>query len=562
MNNKSLLHPKFPGNSIDLEDLERLAGLSADNKPGPFPTQSGASKVDKLVETLQQSKTQPKTQNPEGDPEEDRLWRIQRRFADLADSGGRAFARFVGDILDILLSEPIQMRFLNELVEAQINRYYASREDDEKQHIVPAGKPASLGVRIGGEARVFLYNFPKNYLKRKFLLSSMFIKHEEFPSFKRLMKQIKEICTEEWPQPDFPKTIDGRRQALKDILQELRHEITASSLAKAWLLLEYDEFQEIEWVYNESRSMHLVRPTFYEDLDKAYREGKKLLKLLIKEFDEFFPPDQTKQDAIKDYLDAILEIYTHHHFVLKYFNSTRATISRVDFEELQSELNGRIEELREESEKLRENRRQLEVERDQAVADAWAAQQKATEAQERLRKCAPEEVERQIKSMEAKFNSVHKELQGRIEAEAVMQSNFRRLDEENEQLTAKLRNLDAIPDDDALSVKELLSGKRVVVFGGVGRDHYWPVLEEAGVAEHDYEWYEGYKTISLARTADIVGRCDLVVVVTSYAGHLLLYQSRDCITPKQKFAPIHSSGAGSLRKTIRELYQGQRPGQT
>ncbi|HAE37408.1 MAG TPA: hypothetical protein DCG57_02080, partial [Candidatus Riflebacteria bacterium] len=79
--------------------------------------------------------------------------------------------------------------------------------------------------------------------------------------------------------------------------------------------------------------------------------------------------------------------------------------------------------------------------------------------------------------------------------------------------------------------------------------------KEAGVDNEDYEWYEGYHTISQARTAEIVGRCDLVVVVTAYAGHLLLYQVRPCIQAHQHFFKIHKSGAGSLRKEILKTFK-------
>ena len=89
----------------------------------------------------------------------------------------------------------------------------------------------------------------------------------------------------------------------------------------------------------------------------------------------------------------------------------------------------------------------------------------------------------------------------------------------------------------------------------MGRDHYLPILKEAGVADEDYEWFEGYHTISQAQTADIVGRCDVVAVITSYAGHLLLYQTRSCITPQQTLFLIHNSGAGSLRREILKKFK-------
>jgi hypothetical protein len=122
-------------------------------------------------------------------------------------------------------------------------------------------------------------------------------------------------------------------------------------------------------------------------------------------------------------------------------------------------------------------------------------------------------------------------------------------------MTRTQQQLHAIPDEDAYSVEGLHAGNRVAIFGGVGRDHYLPILKEAGVTNENYEWYEGYHTISQARTAEIVGRCDLVVVVTSYAGHLLLYQVRPCIEDHQHFFKIHNSGAGSLRKEILKTFK-------
>ncbi|MBI3038020.1 DUF2325 domain-containing protein [bacterium] len=119
----------------------------------------------------------------------------------------------------------------------------------------------------------------------------------------------------------------------------------------------------------------------------------------------------------------------------------------------------------------------------------------------------------------------------------------------------QLGDLHALPDETSKSVESLLFGKRVVVFGGIGRDHYWPLLRDAGVKDSDYRWYEGYKTISQARTAEIVGWCDLVVVITSYAGHLLLYQTREVLSKGQVLLLIHNSGVGTLRQQILEKFK-------
>jgi len=80
-------------------------------------------------------------------------------------------------------------------------------------------------------------------------------------------------------------------------------------------------------------------------------------------------------------------------------------------------------------------------------------------------------------------------------------------------------------------------------------------LKEAGVRDADYEWYEGYHTISQSRTSEIVGRCDVVAVITSYAGHLLLWQTRNAIRPDQTHFLIHHSGAGSLRQAILDKFK-------
>jgi outer membrane murein-binding lipoprotein Lpp len=403
---------------------------------------------------------------------------------------------------------------------------------------------------IGGEKRIFA----RNFLKRKGFLAALFIDSEEYTSYKKLIRQIETVCREELTE-ELPESAEKRKEALEGIISELKYEIKASDVIKAWALLEADCFKNLEWIYNETKSFHLVRPNFYEDLDKAYREGKKLVKLLIEEFENEFPPDSEKQDAIIDYLKDILEVYTHHHFVTKYFHQTRPSVSLKDFEMTREELQEKIDDLREESEELRARIRQLSIERDGCSAEARALKNQNEELKQKLEKLDPVEVQKQLKAFEAKTNSAKKDLQATIEQYAELRGDFRKLDEENQELTKKLQQLHAIPDESAYSVEGLLEGKRVVIFGGVGRDHYLPILKEAGVSDNDYEWYEGYHTISQARTAEIVGRCDIIVVVTSYAGHLLLYQVRPCIKEHQHFFKIHNSGAGSLRKEILNTFK-------
>jgi len=173
----------------------------------------------------------------------------------------------------------------------------------------------------------------------------------------------------------------------------------------------------------------------------------------------------------------------------------------------------------------------------------------------KMQKLDPAEVSKQARAWEAKINQINRDYQATIEEDSELRSQLRQMDAENQRLTQQLRELHAIPDETAKSVEGLLLNKRVVVFGGVGKDHYWPLLKEAGVKEADYEWYEGYHTISQARTSEIVGRCDLAVVITSYAGHLLLHQTRNSITPRQTLFLIHNSGAGSLRLQIIEKFK-------
>jgi myosin heavy subunit len=426
----------------------------------------------------------------------------------------------------------------------------AAAEPSTQKVKVQAIRSSKYEVNIGGEKRVF----SKHFLKRKGFLAALFLDSEEYQSYKKLIKQLEVVCRESVEEA-LPGGESGRREALEKIVEELRYEIHQHDVVKAWALLEADSFKHLEWFFGQTKDLHLVRPDFYDDLDKAYRDAKKLIKLLTQDVQDEFPPEVEKQDAYEDYLKDILEVYTHHHFVLKRYHQTRPAISLKDFELTKEEMQEKIEELRDESDELRRRINSLNVEKDQAQAEARSFKNNNDELKQKLDRLDPAEVQKQIRAAEAKANAAEKELQETLEEEAELRSDMRKLDEENQELTRKLQQLHAIPDESAYSVENLMVGKRVAIFGGVGRDHYWPILKEAGVDNEDYEWYEGYHTISQARTAEIVGRCDLVVVVTAYAGHLLLYQVRPCIQPHQHFFKIHKSGAGSLRKEILKTFK-------
>jgi len=531
-------------NNKGLDELEKLAGFSP-GKENKDKFSEVAGKVGKKAE---------KAGVADKESEDDHYWQVHKEFARIYDVSGRSFALFVGDLLDIMLSGPVQSRLVSEMIEDKITRMRKAREaaaEPSTQKVkVQAKRSSKYEVNIGGEKRVFA----RHFLKRKGFLAALFLDSEEYQSYKKLCKQLEIVCRESVEEP-LPESEDGRRTALDNIVAELRYEIRQPDVVKAWKLLAADTFKHLEWFFNETKDLHLVRPDFYEDLDKAYREAKKLLKLMIQDVQEEFPPAEEKQDAYEDYLKDILEVYTYHHFVLKRYHQTRPAISLKDFELTKEEMQEKIEELRDESDELRRRLHNLSVERDQAIAEARNFKNANEEIRQKLDRLDPAEVQKQIRSAEARANAAEKELQETLEEEADLRSDMRKLDDENQELTRQLQQLHAIPDESAYSVENLMVGKRVAIFGGVGRDHYWPILKEAGVDNEDYEWYEGYHTISQARTAEIVGRCDLVVVVTAYAGHLLLYQVRPCIQPHQHFFKIHKSGAGSLRKEILKTFK-------
>ncbi len=527
-----------------LEEFDKLLG-----RPGVAGKSD--SLVDRVAHKLDSRESSKTTNSPE--TESGPLWRIHKRFADLHHRLGKPFSRFVGDLLDIILTGPVQDKILGDLPADRADSGRSSRDSassSDSGATVPG--PDAPQTLIGDEPR----RKPRNFLKRKANLAALVLDRGEYPAFVRLMKQVRTICDEEKDSGfTVPPDPQGRKKALEEIIGKLSVEITSRFVAHAWLVLESEEFASMEWLHEQVSSAGLLRPSYYEDLDRAYRETKKLLKLLLVEFEGTAPITPQKRDGIASYLQDILEVYTHHHFVLKHYHRTRPSVSREEFETTRRELNSRVEALKSDNQDLRREAKKTEVERDQAIAEARTLRNELEDLRGKVQKLDPAEVARQIKALEAKMNLIQKEHQETLEEDAELRSALRQMDAENQRLTKQLRDLHALPDEDAKSVAGLLAGKHVAIFGGVGRDHYINLLREAGVKEEDYEWYEGYHTISQARTADIVGRSDLIVVITSYAGHLLLWQTRSAMTPQKTLFLIHNSGAGSLRQQIIEKFR-------
>ncbi|HNV68765.1 MAG TPA: hypothetical protein PKO06_03645 [Candidatus Ozemobacteraceae bacterium] len=533
-----------PLRSGTLKGLDSLAGLPPEN--------SKESAADRVVGRLTPAKPFPAVTPT--DHSSSREWRIQKHFLSLYDKLGKPFARFLSDLLDILLSGSIQNRLVSELIEARVQemrreKAEEARESGAMHRKVTPSRPVE--VTIGGEPR----QIPRHFLKRKSLIAGMLLNTKEFSGFQKLWNALEQVVrTRETEQLLSGLDRPARRKVLEEIVGRLKLEICHEDLVAAWALLEADQFEDLEWAYTETRMLSIVRPAFYEDLDTAYREAKKLLKLLISEFEEVFPPEVAKKDAILDYLREILEVYTHHHFVLKYFNQSRPSLTRKEWESTRQDLLVKIESLKAEALRLRDENRSLLVERDRAVAQMRTAAQQAEESRQQLQKLDPAEVARQRRAMESEMNQLKTELTEAQEEENHLRLQMRKLDAENQSLLQQLRDLKAIPDESAKSVAGMLEGKRVVIFGGVGRDHYLPVLKEAGVKESDFVWYEGYRTISQNRTAEIMGRCDFIVVITSYAGHLHTWQTRSSRTEGQVLEYIHNSGTGTLRQKIIERF--------
>lgn len=549
------LPPGF-GRLKGLDDLSGLPGM-----PG-----AGSGKPD-LAESIARKLATKNVPPPPAaaSADQDRSWVVQKQFIALYDKLGKPFARFIGDLLDILMNGPLQDKLVSELIEEKLAQQRRSSSDtpfsgqdedagEERKggRKVPPPRPTDNEVKIGGELRVR----PRHFLKRKRLFSSLFLDAKEISGCRKVMKCLAQICEEEKP-PFSGQQLDrdGRRSALREVMSRLRLEITRPDLLAAWTLLDADDFTEMEWVFTETRDLGLVRPTYYDDLDKAYRDAKKLLKLLVDEFTDQYPPGPEKQRPIIDYLNDILEVYTHHHFVVKSFNRTRPTSSKQEIEERERELQQRLDELRAENDRLREEKRRLTLDREGAMGEAATLRREAEELRVQFQKLNPDEVARQLKSMDVRINQLLKEKEAMIEEDTELRTAMRQLDAESQKMLQQLRDLNAIPDESDKAVNDLLIGKRVVIFGGVGRDHYLPLLKEAGVKDPDYEWYEGYKTISQNRTAEIVRRCDLVVVITAYAGHLHTWQTRATCTDQQTLVYIHNSGTGTLRQQIIEKFR-------
>ena len=421
-------------NQKSLDELEKLAGFS--------PNKGGSDKFTELAGKLVKSSEKPSERSAETDA--DKYWHIHKKFIKQYETSGRSFALFIGDLLDIILGGPVQTRLVNDMIEEKITRMRKAREaaaePSTQKHKVQAKRSSKYDVEIGGEKRVF----SRHFLKRKGFLAALFLDSDEYPSFKKLIRQIETVCRETLKE-SIPDSEEKRLAALKKIIGELRYEISQSEVVHAWALLEADGFKHLEWVFNETHNLNLVRPNFYEDLDKAYRDGKKLIKLLLEDIQSAFPPSEEKQDAYEDYLSNILEIYTHHHFVLKYFNQTRPSISLKDFEITREELHEKIQDLREESDELRRRINQMNIEKDQALSEARSLRTQNEELKQKLERLDPAEVKKQLQAAEAKVRAARKELQETIEEENELLADMRKLDEENQEMTRRLQNLHAIP---------------------------------------------------------------------------------------------------------------------
>ena len=102
----------------NLDELEKLAGFS--------PTSKGKNKISQLAGDLVKKTESRKETN--SDKEENRFWNIHKRFAESYEKNGRAFALFVGDLLDIMLSGPVQSQLVGDLIEEKITKIRKQRE--------------------------------------------------------------------------------------------------------------------------------------------------------------------------------------------------------------------------------------------------------------------------------------------------------------------------------------------------------------------------------------------------------------------------------------------------
>ena len=167
-------------NQKSLDELEKLAGFS--------PGQVGRDKFSELAGKV--GKKAEATTDAGKESGDDRHWQIHKEFARIYDKSGRSFALFVGDLLDIMLSGPVQTRLVNEMIEDKINRMRKAKEaaaEPSTQKVkVQAKRNSKYEVNIGGEKRVF----SRHFLKRKSFLAALFLDSEEYQSYKKLIKQL------------------------------------------------------------------------------------------------------------------------------------------------------------------------------------------------------------------------------------------------------------------------------------------------------------------------------------------------------------------------------------
>ncbi|MBI3038019.1 hypothetical protein HYY75_03055 [bacterium] len=384
---------RFPLRRIQIDDLDKLAGLPIEKED-----QALVEKVAKKISGKHQAVVLPKNEGPN-----DKYWIIHKRFAELREVHGKPFERFVGDWLDFLLTGSLQEKFTNQCFEEALKQERRKKIDP----LSPEGamnknlpSPVGIEILIGGEPVTRSYH----YLKRKRLLSLLFLDSEKYSDFVKLMKQIEIVCESEGVV-EILKGLDraARRKAVEEILDRLKFQINPKDVKSAWVLLEFDLFEDLGWLYDKIRNLSLLRPSFYEDFDHAYRYAKKLLKLMISEFELTFPPEKEKKGAILDYLRDTLEVYTYHHFVLKFYQQTIMPISRHEIEKEQMGFLSRIDGLRAENRQVRDELSRVTLERDQALAQSRTAKQETEQFREKLGKLDPLELTKQSRAMEAKL---------------------------------------------------------------------------------------------------------------------------------------------------------------
>jgi hypothetical protein len=156
----------------NLDELEKLAGFS--------PGKGAKDKFSEVAGNV--AKKGEQAADAGRDSGEDRHWQTHKMFAKIYDKSGRSFALFVGDLLDIMLSGPVQSRLVNEMIEDKINRMRkvkeAAAEPSTQKVKVQAKRNSKYDVNVGGEKRIF----SRHFLKRKGFLAALFLDSEEFQS--------------------------------------------------------------------------------------------------------------------------------------------------------------------------------------------------------------------------------------------------------------------------------------------------------------------------------------------------------------------------------------------